>query len=262
MSTILDRIVAYKSEEVAAARRRLPEAELVARLAGLPPGRDFRAALETGPGVQVIAEVKKASPSAGTIRADFDPVAVARIYEANGAACISVLTDEPSFQGRLEHLALIRAAVARPLLRKDFLLDRYQLLEARAAGADAVLLIAEILPGDALPLLLGQARALGLQALVELYDRDNLPRVLATGARLVGVNNRDLRTFRTSLDHTLDLAREMPPDVCLVSESGIRDRNDVERLRAAGVRAILVGESLMRAPDIGAKLRELVPLAG
>ncbi len=261
MSTILDRIVAYKREEVAAARRRLPEAELEARLAGLPPARDFRAALEAGPGVQVIAEVKKASPSAGIIRADFDPVAIARIYEANGAACISVLTDEPSFQGRLEYLTQIRAAVVRPLLRKDFLLDRYQLLEARAAGADAVLLIAEILPGDALLLLLGQAQELGMQALVELYDRDNLPRVLAAGARLVGVNNRDLRTFRTRLDHTLELAREIPPDVCLVSESGIRNREDVERLRAAGVRAILVGESLMRACDIGAKLRELVGCA-
>jgi indole-3-glycerol phosphate synthase len=257
MSTILDRIVAYKREEVTAARRRVSEAELEARLAALPPVRDFRAALEAGPGVQVIAEVKKASPSAGVIRADFDPVAVARTYEANGAACISVLTDEPSFQGRLEYLTLIRAAVAPPLLRKDFLLDRYQLLEARLAGADAVLLIAEILPNDSLPQLLAQARELGLQALVELYDRDNLPRVLTSGARLVGVNNRDLRTFHTRLDHTLELAREMPPDVCLVSESGIRDRADVERLRAASVRAVLVGESLMRAPDVGAKLREL-----
>jgi indole-3-glycerol phosphate synthase len=257
MSNILDRIVAYKREEVAAARRRVPEAELEAGIAALPPARDFRAALEAGPGVGIIAEVKKASPSAGVLRDDFDPVAIARTYEANGAACISVLTDGPSFQGRLEYLTQIRAAVTLPLLRKDFLLDRYQLLEARTAGADAVLLIAEILPGDALPRLLGQAQELGLQALVELYERDNLPRVLAAGARLVGVNNRDLRTFRTRLDHTLELAKEVPADVCLVSESGIRDAADVRRLREAGVRAILVGESLMRAADIGAKLREL-----
>jgi indole-3-glycerol phosphate synthase len=260
MSSILDRIVAYKREEVAAARRRLPEAELAARAAAAPPARDFRAALAAGPGIGVIAEVKKASPSAGVLRTDFDAAAIARSYAAHGAACISVLTDGPSFQGSLADLQHIRAAVAVPLLRKDFLLDRYQLLEARAAGADAVLLIAEVLGGDDLPRLVRQAAELGLQALVELYDRDNLPRVLAAGTRMVGVNNRDLRTFRTRLEHTLELARAVPPDVCLVSESGIRDRSDVERLRAAGVRAILVGETLMRAADIGAKLRELTQL--
>jgi indole-3-glycerol phosphate synthase len=144
------------------------------------------------------------------------------------------------------------------VLRKDFLLDRYQLLEARAAGADAVLLIAEVLDEEALPRLLRQAGELGLQALVELYDRGNLPRVLAAGARLVGVNNRDLRTFQTRLEHTLELAREVPPGVCLVSESGIRDRADLRRLRAAGVRAVLVGESLLRAADVGGRLRELI----
>jgi indole-3-glycerol phosphate synthase len=231
----------------------VPESELEARAAA----RDFRAALEAGPGVAVIAEVKKASPSAGVLREDFDPAAIARAYAANGAGCISVLTDGPSFQGSLHHLELVRAAVDVPLLRKDFVIDRYQLLEARAAGADAVLLIAEVLAGDALPRLLAQSRELGMEALVELYDRENLPRVLAGGARLVGVNNRDLRTFRTDLGHTLELARAVPPGVCLVSESGIRGRADVERLRAAGVRAVLVGESLMRAPDVGAALREM-----
>jgi indole-3-glycerol phosphate synthase len=210
-----------------------------------------------GPGIGVIAEVKKSSPSAGVIRADFDPVAIARAYAAAGAACISVLTDEPSFQGHLRYLEAIRAAVEVPLLRKDFLLDRYQLLEARAAGADCVLLIAEILPGDELPRLLRQAEGLGMQALVELYDADNLRRVLAAGAKLVGINNRDLRTFTVCLEHTLELAAQVPADVCLVSESGIRDRGDVERLRAAGVRAVLVGETLMRAADVAAKLREL-----
>jgi indole-3-glycerol phosphate synthase len=256
MSTILDRIVAYKCAEVAAARQRLPEAQMEARAAAGPPVRDFRAALEARPGVAVIAEVKKASPSAGVLRADFDPAAIAHTYAAHGAACISVLTDGPSFQGSLADLERVRAAVEVPLLRKDFLLDRYQLLEARAAGADAVLLIAEVLDGEALPRLLRQARELGMQALVELYDAANLPRVLAAGAQLVGVNNRDLRTFDTWLEHTLELAPQVPRDVCLVSESGIRGRSDVKRLRAAGVRAILVGESLMRAADVGAKLRE------
>ena len=258
MSNILDRIVAYKRQEVAAARERVPEVELEPCALRAPPARDFRAALERGPGVQVIAEVKKASPSAGLIRPDFDPVAIARTYAENGAACISVLTDEPSFQGRLCYLEAIRAAVDRPLLRKDFILDRYQLLEARAAGADAVLLIAEVLDDEALPRLLRQAQELGLQALVELYDRANLRRVLDSGARLVGINNRDLRTFTTRLEHTLELAGELPADACLVSESGIRTRADVERLRLAGVRAVLVGETLMRAPDIGGKLRELL----
>jgi indole-3-glycerol phosphate synthase len=257
MSSILDRIVAYKREEVRSARARVPEAVLEERAAQAGPVRDFRAALERGPGVRVIAEVKKASPSAGVLRADFDPVAIARIYVDNGAACISVLTDEPSFQGHLRYLEAIRAAVECPLLRKDFLIDRYQLLEARAADADAVLLIAEVLEGDALPLLLEQAEALGLQALVELYDEDNLPRVLDSGARLVGINNRDLRTFQTRLEHTLDLAAHMPAGVCLVSESGIRTRADLDRLREAGVRAVLVGETFMRAADIGAAVRSL-----
>jgi indole-3-glycerol phosphate synthase len=258
MSTILDQIVATKRDEIAAARERVSQAELEARIATAPPARDFRAALVRGFAVQVIAEVKKASPSAGVIRPDFDPVAIAQAYAANGAACISVLTDEPYFQGSLRYLEMIREAVEVPLLRKDFILDRYQLLEARAAGADCVLLIAEILPGGTLEWLLRQARDLGMQALVELYDADNLDRVLEAGATLVGVNNRDLRTFEVRLEHTLELAKRVPSNVCLVSESGIRDRGDVERLRGAGVRAVLVGETLMRASDVGAALRALV----
>jgi indole-3-glycerol phosphate synthase len=257
MTDVLDRIVASKRREIAAAKAAVPEAELERRGAAAPSPRDFRAALEQGGGVQVIAEVKKASPSAGVLRPDFDPVAIAQVYDRHGAACLSVLTDEPFFQGHLSYLRAIRAAVSRPLLRKDFVLERYQLLEARAAGADAVLLIAEILDGDALPQLLRQAAELGLQALVELYDRANLPRVLASGARLIGVNNRDLRTFVTRLEHTLELAEGLPDGVCLVSESGIRTRADVERLQAVGVRAVLVGETLMRAADVGAKLDEL-----
>jgi indole-3-glycerol phosphate synthase len=257
MSSILERIVAGKPREIAAAKERVSEAELERRAAVMPPARDFRAALEQGDGVQIIAEVKKASPLAGVLRSDFDPVAIAKTYEQHGAACISVLTDEPSFQGSLLYLECIRAAVHVPLLRKDFLIDRYQLLEARVAGADAVLLIAEILDDKSLSLLMRQARELGLQALVELYDSDNLPRVLDSGARLIGVNNRDLRSFVTRLEHTLELAAAMPPDVCLVSESGIRNRADLERLKRHGVRAVLVGETLMRAADMGKQLDEL-----
>ena len=258
MGTVLDRIVAYKRQEIAAAKERLPGAQLERLAAEVPPPRDFRAALTRGPDVQIIAEVKKASPSAGVLRADFDPAAIARAYSDSGADCVSVLTDEPSFGGHLRHLEAVRAAVDVPLLRKDFLLDPYQLLEARAAGADAVLLIAEVLDDGSLRALQRHAHDLGMQALVELYDRENLPRVLDSGANLVGINNRDLRTFRTRLEHTLELAAGVPPDVCLVSESGIRTRADVERLRPAGVRAVLVGETLMRAPDVGAKVRELL----
>jgi indole-3-glycerol phosphate synthase len=257
MSSILERIVARKKEEIAERQQRVPLAQLEAQLEGVLPVRDFRAALERGPGLGMIAEVKKASPSAGVLRADFDPVAISQIYAANGASAISVLTDEPFFQGKLSYLGDIRRAVEPPVLRKDFMLDRYQLVEARLAGADAVLLIAEILPGEALPRLLRQTQELGMQALVELYDRENLPRVLDSGARLIGVNNRDLRNFVTRLEHTLDIAPLLPSDACLVSESGIRTRQDMERLQAAGVKAVLIGETFMRSPDIGAKLREL-----
>ena len=261
MSSILDTIVASKRQEIEAAQRRTPAADLERRIAGLPAVRDFEAPLRR-PGIQVIAEVKKASPSAGVIRADFDPVAIARTYERHGAACISVLTDGPFFQGDLGYLGLIRDAVSLPLLRKDFILDPYQLLEARAAGADAVLLIAEILPGALLGDLYRQARGLGLHVLVELHDADQLPRVLECGAIIVGINNRNLRRFETRLEHTLELARNVPPDRCLVSESGIRTHADLVRLTDVGVKAVLVGESLMRAPDIGAQLDALLGRPG
>jgi indole-3-glycerol phosphate synthase len=257
MSSILDQIVASKRQELAAAQERTPLRELEARAQQAAPPRDFRAALEAAPGIAVIAEVKKASPSAGVLKSDFDPAAVAGTYQRSGAACISVLTDGPYFQGSLDDLRAVRAAVTIPVLRKDFLLDRYQLFEARAAGADAVLLIAEILDDAALKGLLRGAGELGMQALVELYEPANLLRVLDAGARLVGVNNRDLRTFQTRLEQTLEQAAAMPADVCLVSESGIRSGDDVRRLRAAGVRAVLVGETLMRADDVARKLAEL-----
>jgi len=257
MSSILDRIVASKRQELAQAQATGPYRDLEHRLAQAPPVRDFRAALERDGDVSVIAEVKKASPSAGVLRDDFDPVAVARTYERHGAACVSVLTDGPFFQGSLAHLSAVREAVALPVLRKDFLIDPYQVLEARVAGADAVLLIAEILDDPTFSCLLREVGALGMQALVEVHEEDNLRRVLRQGVGLVGVNNRDLKTFKTDLGHTEELARLLPGHVWLVSESGIHTHSDLVRLKAAGVRSVLVGETLMRAADIGRKLDEL-----
>jgi indole-3-glycerol phosphate synthase len=257
---VLAEIVETKRREVAAASRKLPWEELEAQAAEAPPVRDFKAAL-SGPGpIRLIAEVKKASPSAGVIRPDFDPIAIARAYQSHGADAISVLTDVPYFQGHLSYLARIRATVAIPLLRKDFLIDEYQVLEARMAGADAVLLIAEILDDDLLPRLLARARSLGMHALVEIYEAENLDRVLAAGAEIVGVNNRDLRSFQVDLEHTFRLRERIPADVLMVSESGISGREDVERLEQAGVDAILVGETLMRRPEIGPAVLELMGL--
>jgi indole-3-glycerol phosphate synthase len=257
MSTILDQIVASKREEIAAARIRAPEAALERELASAPPARDFRAALDQPETMRIIAEIKKASPSAGVLCADFDPVAIARTYERHGAAAISVLTDGRFFQGSLDDLRAVRAAVSLPVLRKDFLLDRYQVVESRCAGADAVLLIAEILDDTTLRDLLNETHRLGMSALVELHDAAHLPRVIASGARLIGINNRDLRTFVTRLEHTLELAAQVPTDRCLVSESGIRTNADLLRLQRAGVRAVLVGECLMRSRDIGGQLDAL-----
>ena len=257
MADVLARIVDTKRREVAAAKARVPLADLHRRCAALPPCRGFEQAIRNADGMAVIAEVKKASPSAGVIRADFDPVAIARTYERHGANCLSVLTDEEYFQGKLEYMTAAREAVGIPVLRKEFIIDEYQLAEARAAGADAVLLIAECLPDQRLKELHSAARELGLDVLIELHDADQLSRVLDTGATLVGVNNRDLRTFTTRLEHTLDLLPQFPADVAVVSESGIRTNAELRRLQAAGVRAVLVGESLMRSPDIGAALDAL-----
>jgi indole-3-glycerol phosphate synthase len=256
--TVLDKIVATKRREIAACRERTPIGELERRIQAAPPPRDFFAAVAGGGPIRLIAEVKKASPSAGVIRADFDPVRIAGVYEQHGAACLSVLTDEPYFQGRLEYLIDVRASAGIPVLRKDFILDSYQLLEARAAGADAVLLIAECLDDCHLRKLHNEAIDLGMTPLVELYEPRNLPRVIAAGAALVGVNNRNLHTFEVSLDHTLRLRDAIPDECALVSESGIKTQADVQRLEAAGVDAILVGESLMREADIGAAVDRLL----
>lgn len=261
MSNILDKIVASKYREVDAKRRRLPLEEVETQAAEAPPVRDFRAALVGKGPIRLIAEVKKASPSAGIIRADFDPILLARTYQAHGAACLSVLTDEPYFQGHLSYLARIRASVAIPLLRKDFVIDEYQVVEARMAGADAVLLIAEILTDEQLTSLIARVKNLGMSALVEFHEEANLPRVLAAGADLVGINNRDLKSFVTDLDLTLRLRDRIPDHVVLVSESGIKSYPDVQRLEAVGVSAILVGEALMRSEDVGLAVERILGLA-
>ena len=255
MITILDKIVATKRNEIVQAKKRRPESELRAAIADAPPPRDFFHALAADGEIKLIAEVKKASPSKGVIRADFQPVEIAQAYAANGASCISVLTDQAYFQGSLEYLQDIRAAVSLPLLRKDFILDTYQLLEARVAGADAVLLIAECLDDCHLRKLHNEAIELGMAPLVELYEPANLTRVFDAGATLIGVNNRDLRTFEVDLQHTIRLREQIPQQCVLVGESGIHSRADALLLEDAGVDAMLVGEHLMSQPDIGAAVR-------
>ena len=258
MTTILDKIVATKKGEIQAAKERRPESELRTAVENAPAVRSFFDALLPEGRIKLIAEVKKASPSKGVIRADFDPVQIAQIYAQHGASCISVLTDESYFQGSLDYLAEIRKVVEVPLLRKDFILDHYQLLEARAAGADGVLLIAECLDDCDLRKLHNEAIELGLTPLVEFYEPENLSRVLDAGATLIGVNNRDLRTFQVDLDHTIRMREKIPSDCLLVGESGIDSRADVVKLEAAGVNALLVGERLMKKPDIGASVDELL----
>lgn len=258
MTNILDEIVTHKRAEIEAARRQRPESQLEILAAEAPPVRDFVQSLASAEHIGLIAEVKRASPSAGTIRDDFHPVDVARTYERHGASCISVLTDQRYFQGQLDDLTAVRSAVSIPVMRKDFILDRYQVLEARAAGADCVLLIAECLEADPLRELYSSIRELGMQALIEIYDADNLQRVLELKPALLGINNRNLKTFVTDLEHTIHLRPRVPESVMLVSESGIRSPADVGRLRTAGVQAILVGESLMRAADIGAAVDALL----
>ena len=260
MSDILQRILARKTAEIEARSAVLPLRELAARCADLPPTRGFADALETKieAGMPaVIAEVKKASPSAGVIRTDFDPAAIARSYEGGGAACLSVLTDADFFQGSDACLQQARAACALPVLRKDFTIDAYQVYEARAIGADAILLIVAAL-GDATLLDLSLLAAeLDLDVLMEVHDGAELERALDVPAPLVGINNRNLRTFETRIETTLDLRAQVPDERVLVTESGIRTREDVARLRTAGVHAFLVGETFMRAPEPGKELARL-----
>jgi len=265
MTDVLARIVADKKLEVQAARNRLPLEELKARAQAVEHPRNFFSAVTRPKGeLRVIAEVKKASPSAGLIRADFDPVAIAKAYHAAGAAAISCLTDAKYFQGSLDYIARIKQAVPLPVLRKDFIIDPYQVYEARAAGADAVLLIAECLGEPQLIDLLILATELKMTVLLEVHDYESLIQVKAhvgfphPGYQLLGINNRDLKSMTTDLNHTLNLLKDVPDKDILVSESGIRTRQDVQRLRDAGIHRILVGEHLMRQPDIGKALRELM----
>jgi len=255
---VLTRIIDHKRGEIAEAKRLRPMESLLDQLESAPPVRDFVAALRAKSDVALIAEVKKASPSAGIIREDFDPVQIAQIYERHGAACLSVLTDEHFFQGHLDYLRSVRRSVQIPVLRKDFIIDRYQVVEARGAGADCILLIAECLDDCQLRDLYFYASELGMESLIEIYDPENLDRVLKLEPALVGVNNRDLRTFVTDLDHTVRLAPRLSASTLLISESGIRSRSDVDRLKAGGARAMLVGETLMRSADIGQAVDELL----
>ena len=255
---ILDDILAHTREAVAAARRAVAPAALRDLPHWHEPRRGFRAALAGAATTAVIAEIKRASPSRGMIRTAFDPAAHARSYAQAGATAISVLTEPRWFQGALAHLAAARDAVRLPLLRKDFLVDAYQVEEARAWGADAILVIVAAVDPALGAELLAAARAHGLDVLVEVHDRRELDAALGLGATLVGVNNRDLRTFETSLETTEQLAGLIPEGVILVAESGIHCPADVRRMRNAGARAVLVGEAFMAAPDPGAALRELL----
>ena len=254
--TVLDRILEHKAEELADRRRRRPLRDLRAEAEAAAPTRGFAAAVKRGRPA-VIAEMKKASPSRGVIREHFDPQAIAASYEAAGAACLSVLTDETFFQGADAHLAQAKAAADLPILRKDFIIDEYQVFEARELGADCILLIAAVLDTERIAAFSGLAAQLGLDALVEVHNARELDAALDSAPTMLGINNRDLRTFDTSLDTTLSLLAQVPQGTTVVTESGIRTREDVHRMRDAGVEAFLVGEAFMRAHDPGTALREL-----
>lgn len=263
MSDILAQIVERKRQRLAESKRRLPFVEIKAMTRARSASRQhcFIAALQRD-AINIIAEIKRRSPSKGLIRAHFDPVSIARNYTAGGAACLSVLTEEHYFEGSLNYLRVVREVTTLPLLRKDFIFDEYQLYEAVQVGADAILLIAAMMDWayDEVQFndLLQTAHGLGLDVLVEIHDRAEAEKVLKYDVRLLGVNNRNLRTFETTLETSVELAAELPRTLTLVSESGIRTRADLDRLRAAGYHAFLIGEELMRADDEGAALRELV----
>ena len=255
--TFLDDILASTRERVRSSKLNRPPADLKRRIKDRDAPRDFAEALSKNAGLKLIAELKQASPSQGRLRERFDPAEIARIYEEEGAAAISVLTEERFFRGSLEDLGLVRRAVNCPLLRKDFLIDEHQVYEARAFDADAVLLIAAILDDSRLKDFQALARDLGMNALVEVHTEAEVDRALRAGARLIGINNRDLATFKTDLATTFRLIRAIPDDRLVVSESGIAQRKDVERLIESEADAVLIGETFMKSPDIRAKIREL-----
>ena len=255
---ILDTIIAHKQQELQIEEEQVPLATLKSKLANLPPTKDFRAAIAQSGNINLIAEVKKKSPSKGIIREDFDPIQIAETYAENGAAAISVLTDVQFFDGRLDYLSSIRQVVDVPLLRKDFTIDPYHIYQARVAGADAILLIVAALTKDQLREFMDIAESLSLASLVEVHTDTELEIALDVEAEIIGINNRDLRTFHTDLATTFSLREFLPTGKVVVSESGIYTRADVESLCEAGVDAILVGESLMRSPDIGEQVRKLI----
>ncbi len=256
--TILDEIHTYKVLEVAESKRRVPLKVLEEHIKKRQGTKSFGAALKSDTNICVIAEVKKASPSLGVIREDFHPVEIARIYEASGASAISVLTDEKFFQGSLSYLTDIKKSVNLSILRKDFIIDLYQIYEARAAGADAILLIAALLSRDEMQHFLEVAKNLGMECLVEVHSESELIKVLKTSADIIGINNRDLATFKTDLETTFKLRPAIPDGKIVVSESGIKTRADILKLMEHGVHAVLVGETLMKSDDIAIKLHELL----
>lgn len=254
---ILHKIVENRREEVAKQKEILPLGELRQMLADRPPTRDFEGAIRNR-SCAVIAEVKRSSPSKGRIREDFDPVEIAGICEDYGASAISVLTERRFFEGNAAYVPRIRRAVGLPLLRKDFIIDSYQINETRVLGADALLLIARLLEAGELQDFIGLSSELGLAALVEVHNEKDVEKAVSSGARIVGINNRDLATFRADIEVSIRLARRVPKGITVVSESGINGRGDIEKLMGAGIHAFLIGESLMREGDIGNKMRELL----
>ncbi|MFH1623523.1 MAG: indole-3-glycerol phosphate synthase TrpC [Pseudomonadota bacterium] len=257
--TILDKIIQRKREDLVGAKGKCSLDRLRGQIGDSSPVRDLKAALTAAlTSIKIIAEVKKASPSKGIIREDFDPVEIGKIYETNGATAISVLTEEHFFHGSLDHLKRIREVAAIPLLCKDFIIDEYQVYQARVFGADAFLLIAAILGDNELHDLLKAGRELGMEAVVEVHDRQELSRVLKTEAEIIGLNNRDLKTFKTDITTTTRLAKEIPRDRIVISESGIGSRAEILKLKKNGIDAFLIGESLMREKNIAKKLTELL----
>lgn len=255
---ILNKIIEEKKKELKISKSSASLKELRNRANEVEDFRDFKKSIKSENSVNIIAEIKKASPSKGIIREDFDPVEIAKIYEDKGAAAISVLTDKTFFQGDIQYLTQIRKNVFLPLLRKDFIIDEYQLYEARACGADAALLITAVLDRNQMAEYLELSKELGLDNLVEIHSFKDLEKAMYCDAEIIGINNRDLQTFETSLKTSFELAHEIPDDKVIVSESGINSHEDIMKLKKAGINAFLVGEALMKERDIGKKLKEII----